>query len=326
MVSQQILVVDHAKDRRDHLRRLLTDRGIETLEASSCEEGLAIVAAVPVNLVLTETELPAKSGLYLLKKIKEHRPDVEVILITHNASSYNVLQALRNGAYDFIVRPIDTGEILYNALDRVFSHIQLRHDNAALIAELEKNNLALTRNLKMMKALNDSIERLATAIDIEDLFMELLTSAVDEVQARRGFLALFDRATGRLALKVSQGIPIALCRQYAGGLPEGLTTEIARQGKPVLVAGNLPEHLDALAGSTEKNGLLELPGLLAAPLLLKKRVVGIVVLSGHGSSQRFGEQELHFLIQLSHHAALALEKAGIIHNLKRGKSQPSAGA
>ncbi|HEX9874401.1 MAG TPA: response regulator [Deferrimonas sp.] len=326
MVSQQILVVDHAKDRRDHLRRLLTDRGIETLEAASCEEGLAIVAAVPVNLVLTETELPAKSGLYLLKKIKEHRPDIEVILITHNASSYNVLQALRNGAYDFIVRPIDTGEILYNALDRVFSHIQLRHDNAALISELEKNNLALTRNLKMMKALNDSIERLATAIDIEDLFMELLTSAVDEVQARRGFLALFDRATGNLALKVSQGIPIALCRQYANGLPEGLTTEIARQGKPVLVAGNLPEHLDALAGSTERNGLLELPGLLAAPLLLKKRVVGIVVLSGHGSSQRFGEQELHFLIQLSHHAALALEKAGIIHQLKRGKGQPSGGA
>jgi hypothetical protein len=72
--------------------------------------------------------------------------------------------------------------------------------------------------------------------------------------------------------------------------------------------------------------LLAVPGLLAAPLLLKERVAGIVVISGHQNSHGYGEHELNFLIQLSHHAALALEKIGVIHQLKRGKAPVSAPA
>lgn len=315
----RVLVVDPQEDRRKVLEQLLLERDIEVLEADNCEMALARLLHDPVSLVLTETELPTKSGLYLLQKIKQKYPDTEVILITHNASSYNLLQALRNGAYDFIVRPIDTGEILYNALDRAFGHIRLRQQNSQLVTELARNNRSLTHSLKMLKALNASIERVAAAMDIETLFMELLTSAQTELGVQRAFLALLDRNGDNLGLKVGSGIPEATCRQFARALPRGLTTEIVRRGKPIMVPGLLPAALARLAAPVEEAELLAQPGLLAAPLKLRDRVVGIVVLSGSPKDHPFTEHEMHFLIQLSHHAALALEKAGVIHQLKRGQ-------
>lgn len=318
--QKRILVVDHSDQRRDYLKQLLEQHQIETVEAASCEEAMNLLGRETVDLILTETELPSMSGLFLLRQVKELLPELEVILITHNASSYNVLQALRNGAYDFIVRPIDTGEILFNAVDRAFSHCQLRRQNTRLLHELEQHNRRLQHNLKMMKALNASIERVSAALDIEELFSELLAAATEEIQADRGLLALFDRSGRTLALKVGQGIPPGHCRTYAAGIPPGLITEMAKGGKPVLVPHGLPDQMAPLAAPGELDDLLTLPGLLASPLRLKQRVVGIVVLSGHRPGSAFGETELHFLIQLSHHAALALEKAGIIHQLRKGRS------
>lgn len=323
--AKRLLIVDHSAERRQGLRQMLAEKQIDALEANSCESALELLVAEPVALVLTETELPTKSGLYLLQKVKQKYPEIEVILLTHNASSYNLLQALRNGAYDFIVRPIDTGEILYNALDRAFGHIQLRQQNSQLLTELARNNRSLSHSLRLLKALNASIERVAAAMDIETLFMELLTSAVDELRAQRGFLALFDRSGEKLALKVGAGIPNPVCRQYAGAIPRGLATGIAARGKPLLVSGELPNKLSRLADPGELADLLGSPGLLAAPLCLRERVVGIVVLSGTRPERPFTEHEKHFLIQLSHHAALALEKAGIIHQLRRGNGGHSQG-
>jgi GAF domain-containing protein len=79
-----------------------------------------------------------------------------------------------------------------------------------------------------------------------------------------------------------------------------------------------------IADPDELENLLVFPGLLAAPLRLKERVVGVIVLSGAQSGQPYGENELNFLVQLSQHVALALEKAGVIHQLKRGKAVSSA--
>lgn len=153
--------------------------------------------------------------------------------------------------------------------------------------------------------------------------MELLSSAMHALQVERGFIALFDRNMTRLGIKVSKGIPPEISRLHSGGLPPGLTTALARRGEPLAISGEMPPKIQQLADPVETENLFGSPGLLAAPLRLRERVVGIVVLSGQTGGTPFGEHELGFLIQLSHHAAIALEKAGIIHQLKRGKTVPA---
>jgi len=317
MAKERILIVDHNLQQRRYLSELLGTKQYQSIEAASCEEALEILAQTEVDLILTETELPSKSGLYLLKEAKEALPGLEVILITSNASSFNVLQALRHDAYDFIVRPIDTGEILFNTLERAFNTIRLRRQNAALVSELEEKNRHLTRHLKMMKALNESIEQVNAASDIEQLLLGLLTSAMGALGAQRGFIALYDKLGEKLSIKAGKGIPQPLIQESATRMLPGFTSEAVKRGKPVVVNSAFPKKLLAMASESERSGLITGPGLLAAPLVFKERIVGIIVLSQQKKGLAYGDAELNFLIQLAHHAAMALEKAGIIYQLKR---------
>ena len=136
--SHTILIVDDISKRRLHLKDMLLERGDSVFEAETAEAALESLHKEHVGLVITETELPTRSGLFLLQEIKQRHPDTEVILTTHNASSFSLLQALRHGAFDFIVRPIDTSEILFNVVDRAFAQIDLRQQNRALLVQLEQ--------------------------------------------------------------------------------------------------------------------------------------------------------------------------------------------
>ncbi len=311
-----ILIVDEAAQRRRHLKSMLLEREDEVLEAETVEAALEQMQRHVISLVITETELPTRSGLYLLQKIKQQYPDTEVILTTHNASSFSLLQALRHGAFDFIVRPIDTSEILFNVIDRAFSQIDLRIQNQKLLVELEQRNLAMAQALKMMTALSEAIENINSAIEVTDLLGRLLDEALEALEARRGLLALIRGSRNQFGIKMSRGVPAEFAQLHHEALPEGLLLDIARSGNPVFVADTLPHYMASRVSLAEQP-LVADPGLLAVPLYHRDRAIGLLVLFGHGDGSPFTEQNLQFLVQLAHHAAIALEKAGIIHQLKR---------
>ena len=322
--SHTILIVDDVSKRRLHLMSMLRERKDAILEAETAEEALELTQKRPANLVITETELPTRSGLYLLQEIKNQHPDTEVILTTHNASSFSLLQALRHGAFDFIVRPIDTSEILFNVIDRAFAQIDLRVQNRALLAELEHRNQEMAQSLSMMTALSEAIEKINSAIEVSDLLGRLLDAALGGLHAKRGLLALI-LGSGRnhFGIKMSRGISADFVQEYPDQLPEGLLLDIARSGSPMVVPAGLPGYMTERVTIAEQP-LVEEPGLLSVPLYHRDRAIGFMVLFGHAQGSPFTDQNLQYLVQLAHHAAITLEKAGIIHQLKRqGKNDPS---
>ena len=315
--SHTILIVDDVKKRRQHLKSLLLEREDALMEAETAEEALEMVKQRPADLVITETELPTRSGQYLLQEVKRQLPETEVILTTHNASSFSLLQALRHGAFDFIVRPIDTSEILFNVIDRAFAQIDLRIQNRALLAELEHRNQEMAQSLSMMTALSEAIEKINSAIEVSDLLGRLLDAALGALHAKRGLLALI-RGNGRshFGIKMSRGIATDFVQDHPDQLPEGLLLDIARSGSPIVVPAGLPGYMADRVTIAEQS-LVEKPGLLSVPLYHRDRAIGVMVLFGHAEGTPFTDQNLQFLVQLAHHAALTLEKAGIIHQLKR---------
>ncbi len=321
MTDERVLIVDHMDDRREHLVSLLDSQGVNAIQASSCEEGLRVLMHESVNLILSETELPKKSGLYLLQEAKKYYPDIEVILLTHNASSFTLLQALRHGAYDFIVRPIDTGEILFNTLGRAFTHQRQKAEQEALLSELETKNRHLNQALHRMQSLNDAIRGLATGNEIQAIFTEMLRATVEEVGAKAGFVALFDRTGDNLGIKVSHGISKTVSQNYAKQLPAGLSLVVARRAKPVLVTDEIPEGLNSLISQEERDDLISPPGLLSIPLRIKDRVAGVMIITGHPPKIPFAEHDLLFMTQLGIHAQLQLEKIGLIHQLQKNQNR-----
>ena len=321
MIDERVLVVDHMDDRREHLVSLLESQGVTTIQASTCEEALRILLHDTIHLILSETELPRKSGLYLLQETKKHNPDVEVILLTHNASSFNLLQALRHGVYDFIIRPIDTGEILINTLKRAFTHQRLKQEKELLVLELEAKNRLLNQTLHRMQVLNETIKNLASCRDILSIFTEMLSSTVDELGAKTGFVALFDRSGDNLGIKVSHGISKPVSQAYAKQMPAGLSLVVARRAKPVLVSDIIPDGLNSLSSAEEREHLITAPGMLSVPLRIKERVAGVMIVSGHPQNTPFAEHDLLFMTQIGTHAQLQLEKIGLIHQLQRDSSK-----
>ena len=315
--NHSILIVDNVPERREQLKAMLFDREDSVVEAETSEAALDLMKEIRADLVITETELPTRSGLFLLQEIKKHYPDTEVILTTHNASSFNLLQALRHGAFDFIVRPIDTSEILFNIIDKAFTQIDLRVHNQALLSELENRNREMERTLAMMTALSEAIEKINSAIEVSELLRRLLDSAMGALQARKVLLALIcGPGENPYGIKMSRGVAADFVQQHTDQLAEGLLLDIARSGSPMVVSDALPAYMVDRVNDEERH-LVEDPGLMAVPLYHRDRAIGVMILFGHSDGAPFTPQNLQFLVQLAHHAAITLEKAGIIHQLKR---------
>ncbi len=172
-----------------------------------------------------------------------------------------------------------------------------------------------------MPALSKAIETINSAIEVSDLLSRLLDAAIGTLHANRALLALIrGNGHGHFGIKMSRGISVAFAQKYPDKLPEGLILDIARSGSPMVVPGHLPAYMMDRV-TTEEQPLVEKPGLLSVRLYHRDRAIGFMILFGHAEGTPFTDQNLQFLVQLAHHAAIALEKAGIIHQLKKhGKS------
>jgi len=149
----------------------------------------------------------------------------------------------------------------------------------------------------------------------------MLSSTVDELGAKTGFVALFDRSGDNLGIKVSHGISKPVSQAYAKQMPAGLSLVVARRAKPVLVSDIIPDGLNSLSSAEEREHLITAPGMLSVPLRIKERVAGVMIVSGHPQNTPFAEHDLLFMTQIGTHAQLQLEKIGLIHQLQRDSSK-----
>jgi DNA-binding NtrC family response regulator len=100
----QVLVVDDDADLRSSIVTLFQKAGAKVTQAGSGEEALA-VAPESLDVAFLDLHLPGMDGLALLTRLKELRPDAEVILLTAHSSVENAVKAMREGAYDYITKP-----------------------------------------------------------------------------------------------------------------------------------------------------------------------------------------------------------------------------
>jgi two-component system response regulator AtoC len=111
--APRVLVVDDDAAVSRVLGALLKQAGIEATIASSGEQALAVLAAQPVDVVVTDLKMPGMSGLDLLGKTQEQWPETPVVLITAHGTVATAVEAMKRGAADFVQKPFERDEILY---------------------------------------------------------------------------------------------------------------------------------------------------------------------------------------------------------------------
>ena len=103
----RVLVVDDDPQVRELLREFLTPKDYEVIEAATGEEGIRRAREDRPHLVLLDINLPDKSGLDVLREIKASNPEMGVIMVTAIQEEEVGREAMQNGAFDYITKPLD---------------------------------------------------------------------------------------------------------------------------------------------------------------------------------------------------------------------------
>jgi two-component system chemotaxis response regulator CheY len=116
----KILVVDDAAFMRMRCTRVLTDGGFEVVEAVDGEQGVAQFQATHPDVVLLDVTMPKMDGLTALKAIRKIDPEARVAMVTAMAQQGVVVEALKSGAKDFVVKPFEPDRLLA-AVNRILA-------------------------------------------------------------------------------------------------------------------------------------------------------------------------------------------------------------
>ena len=107
-----ILVVDDQEDIRDLLKDHLEDQGYGCHTASSCDGAMQVLATESVDLAMLDIIMPGTTGLKLFQEIREAHPDIAVIFVTAMSDVNFAVGNIKNGAYDYLVKPVSRKHLL----------------------------------------------------------------------------------------------------------------------------------------------------------------------------------------------------------------------
>ena len=108
----RVLIVDDETDFLASTETVLKRRGFVVRTAASGEDALGVLREHPVDVAVVDVKMPGMSGIALLDRAKKLQPRIEVVLLTGHAAPPAAVQGMKHGAFDFVLKPIDTDELV----------------------------------------------------------------------------------------------------------------------------------------------------------------------------------------------------------------------
>ena len=129
--KHEILLVDDDISHRTMLKLNLESLGYNVIEGSDGDEVLGILREESIDLILLDLKMQRMGGIETLQELATARISIPTIVITAFSSIESVVTAMRNGAYDYVTKPIDINNLAH-ILSRAFDYISLRVENDQL--------------------------------------------------------------------------------------------------------------------------------------------------------------------------------------------------
>ena len=173
MPNDRILVVDDEETIREIVSSMLAGAHFQTRQAASGIEALAILeSGEDFDLVLSDLMMAEMDGIALLERAKERYPDMPIVMVTAVHDIQVALQALRNGAYDYLLKPFEREQLLAT-VRRALENRRLKRENDAYRTNLEALVAARTQQWKtalseIEKSYDITLEVLGDALDAKD--------------------------------------------------------------------------------------------------------------------------------------------------------------
>ena len=126
-----LLLVDDERAVREACRDVAEGLGFKAFTAASAEEAYRLLDSQNIDVVLLDLRLPGANGIDALLELRERRPDLVVVVMTGFATVQSAVQAMKEGAYDYVTKPFTKDELSL-LLERVTNHLRLKSENRTL--------------------------------------------------------------------------------------------------------------------------------------------------------------------------------------------------
>jgi putative nucleotidyltransferase with HDIG domain len=169
---EQILVVDDEEAIREVVSTMLESKGYRCTAVSNGRAAQDQVKRATPDLVLSDMIMPEMDGIKLLDWLREYDPEVPVIMVTAIHDISTALEAIRRGAYDYILKPFEKDQ-LFMGVGRALQHRRLVAENRSyqlkLEQQVEERTAQLTGALAQLEqSYDDTLEALGSALDLKD--------------------------------------------------------------------------------------------------------------------------------------------------------------
>ncbi|AKJ05715.1 two-component system response regulator HydG [Archangium gephyra] len=225
-----VLVVDDDRANLDSVSRIFQREGLETLTASNGTEALELLRRPEVSVMVTDLMMPGMDGQELLKASRTIRPDVEVVLMTAYGTVETAVAAMKDGAYDFITKPLKRHSLV-KSVQKALERHELAAENRVLKAKLaEMGNTGGRSMVGQSPAFRAMMDTLRQAAPSTATVLLLGESGTGKELAARALHEQSNRAKGPFVAINCGALPESILEAELFGVERGaFTGAVARR-------------------------------------------------------------------------------------------------
>lgn len=206
-----ILVVDDLEDIRDIFTIVLKSEGYEVVTAADGHEAIERIDSNRIDLAVVDIKLPGPNGIEILKHIKRSGLDTEVIMMSGYTTIDTAIEALRQGACDYIVKPLEIHTIVDTIGRGIEKHRQAT-ETKQLLSQLEQQTFELAVLCELRGAIGYTLDYR----EFVEPIMDSLRKIIDHDAS--AFLFMTSGDQGELTVWVKRGMPIGMIQQIRSNL------------------------------------------------------------------------------------------------------------
>lgn len=296
MSKARILAVDDQRYFRELTEGLLGDAGYEVQTASSGEEALHILEREDFEIVMTDLVMPGIDGCELVRRIKERRPEQDIVMVTGVVDVKTAVEAMKQGAVDYILKPFDRGALI-DSIERIMGQRQLHREHAQLMEE----------NLEFMGVLSlfERAAGLFSTLSVEPLAERLLEALCFETRAQSGVLWVAEKlGSNSLHLVGARGLVRVDGEPAVVGLEEFVSAWCPGLSDGRSAIATLPEDANAVEA-------------LYVPICVNGVTLGIARLTDKLDDEVFSETDRAMAEKVCEFGAIAMNNALRFQALER---------
>jgi len=300
MAPPLILIADDNRDIREFLEQaVLTPAGYRVRSVGDGLSALTLARELLPDLVITDLHMPGLPGLDLIRRLRQDRPTLPVILMTSEGSEQVAIETLRAGAADYLAKPFEAEQLLA-AVGRALAEGRRWRTLEEEQADARHSAATLERRLQEFEALS-LIGRTVTAVlDLDTVLTTVVEAAVRLTGAEEGSLLLLDWKSGELYMRASKNFDEEFARTFRLHVQDSLAGQVLATGQPVVLDEQSPQKI--------KTSYL-VHSLLYVPLRVRGKTIGVLGVDNRKAGRALTGEDRAVMTAMADYAAIAIDNA-----------------